>query len=113
MLISSPRFTILREPVWIVPFLVYNPQILNPYVYCYNNPVNWIDDNGLIPWKKAWDRVKRGVRHVWNWAKTVVTTLVKHVARAPVGTELIDPEAYKGFYGLIKHTKDIHKQCEE
>ena len=52
---SSSKVTILREPVWLVPFLIYNPQILNPYVYCYNNPVNWIDNNGLIAWGwKAW-----------------------------------------------------------
>jgi RHS repeat-associated protein len=35
--------------VWVVPFLIKNPQSLHPYNYTDNNPVNATDPLGLEP----------------------------------------------------------------
>ena len=40
---------------WPLPSFLDSPQELNPYVYCFNNPGNWIDPHGkagipLPPW---------------------------------------------------------------
>lgn len=32
---------------WPLPYLVGNPQMMNSYVYCVNNPVTHIDPEGL------------------------------------------------------------------
>lgn len=34
--------------VWFVPYLTGNPQLMNAYVYCGNNPVNHKDPEGLL-----------------------------------------------------------------
>jgi len=31
-----------------------NPQSMNPYVYCMNNPMKYIDPNGETPWDYEW-----------------------------------------------------------
>jgi len=28
---------------------IYNPKSLNPYMHCYNNPLNWVDLDGCLP----------------------------------------------------------------
>jgi RHS repeat-associated protein len=33
---------------WSLPYLTGHPQIMNPYVYCGNNPVNNIDPEGML-----------------------------------------------------------------
>ncbi len=45
---------------WFLPSLVRFPQMLHPYAYVYNNPVNWIDPSGLLTvsggmWWDMWD----------------------------------------------------------
>jgi len=38
---------------WALPSLISRPQLLYPYIYCGNNPVNWIDPRGeliIVDW---------------------------------------------------------------
>jgi len=42
---------ITRDPV---KGNIMNPQTLNPYVYCLNNPLKYIDPNGESPWDHEW-----------------------------------------------------------
>ncbi|OGW83658.1 MAG: hypothetical protein A2987_04765 [Omnitrophica bacterium RIFCSPLOWO2_01_FULL_45_10] len=37
----------------------YDPQDLNRYSYCRNNPINYTDPSGLSWWKKAWRAIKK------------------------------------------------------
>jgi RHS repeat-associated protein len=36
---------------WMLPHIVRFPQMLHPYVYVANNPVNYVDPTGKMPWK--------------------------------------------------------------
>lgn len=51
---------------------VYNLGNLNPYIYCYQNPIRYIDPNG-----KQVDKVIDGLEKMWNavnpWAATEST----------------------------------------
>jgi len=38
-----------------------NPQELNPYVYCYNNPVNYFDPDGLYAFRPTDDKIVGGM----------------------------------------------------
>jgi len=42
---------ITRDPV---KGNIMNPQTLNPYVYCLNNPMKYIDLDGESPWDHKW-----------------------------------------------------------
>jgi RHS repeat-associated protein len=42
---------------FIVPDMIDTPQDLHSYMYCYNNPINWIDPFGFgaeKPWYEEW-----------------------------------------------------------
>ncbi|MEW6619834.1 MAG: RHS repeat-associated core domain-containing protein [bacterium] len=49
------------SPDFIVPEMIDIPQDLHPYMYCYNNPINWIDPFGLCPeesgLESTWDEL--------------------------------------------------------
>ncbi|MEW6606729.1 MAG: RHS repeat-associated core domain-containing protein [bacterium] len=49
------------SPDFIVPEMIDIPQDLHPYMYCYNDPINWIDSFGLCPeepeLESTWDEL--------------------------------------------------------
>ncbi|MCK8141822.1 polymorphic toxin type 33 domain-containing protein [Flavobacterium sp. I-SCBP12n] len=39
---------------------IYNSGNLNPYIYCYQNPISYIDPNGKqVEWGKYWNKTKQ------------------------------------------------------
>jgi RHS repeat-associated protein len=46
--------------IWALPLLIAKPEVLHPYIYCGNNPVNWVDPYGLgwwdsfVDWVRSW-----------------------------------------------------------
>ena len=47
---------------WALPSLISQPKLLHLYVYCGNNPINFIDPYGLWSWKDF----GKWVREVWK-----------------------------------------------
>ena len=115
---NSSKVTILREPVWLVPFLIYNPQILNPYVYCYNNPVNWVDNNGLLPaWVGIGASVVGGIVALAGGVFIAAGAIGVGVTVLVVGTALsiwgaVDSGLLDSLKpGFKKRADDIDKEC--
>jgi len=63
--------TIIQEP--------YDPQSLNRYSYCRNNPINYIDPTGH---KTLWGRIKHAVGKIWDTVKGPVIAAAVAVASA-------------------------------
>ncbi|MFH1777531.1 MAG: RHS repeat-associated core domain-containing protein [Candidatus Omnitrophota bacterium] len=78
----------------------YDPQDLNRYSYCRNNPLNLVDPSGLGWFKKAFKKVTKAVKKVWKEIKDPVITFtstlilsggnVVAAAAATITTVLLD-----------------------
>jgi RHS repeat-associated protein len=52
----------------------YDPQDLNRYTYCRNNPINLIDPSGLGWFSKIWDNIGNFFGDLWKDIKAPVTS---------------------------------------
>jgi len=69
----------------------YDPQTLNRYSYCRNNPLKYTDPTGYGWFKKFWKKAKnffkKNVKHIVNAVKTVVAIATFSVD--PVGSTML------------------------
>jgi len=77
---------------------VDNPQTLNRYSYCGNNPVNRIDPSGHSWWKKFWGGFKKHVlHHLVNAVRVVFDVMTFPVN--PIGSTLDIASVIAGYTG--------------
>lgn len=50
----------VSEDIFVQDFA--NPQVLNRYAYCLNNPMIYVDPSGYWSFRKAWGRIRREFR---------------------------------------------------
>jgi RHS repeat-associated protein len=63
---------------------IFNPQCLNRYFYCSNNPLKYIDSDGHGFWGSLWNGAKGFLRGVNDGCKDLVTSAVQFVRSDPV-----------------------------
>ena len=67
----------------------FDPQDLNRYAYCRNNPINYVDPTGYSWWSKFWDWISGGIGAIVAAVAIIAVTLCAAVATG--GAALTNP----------------------
>ena len=97
----DPQIGRFIQPDTIVPH-PYNPQSLNRYSYCYNNPINLTDPTGHWPkWKNIWQTVVSVITGVVSILCPVLAPVMWAVNMAISAYTAVQTGSILGFAGGI------------
>ena len=97
----DPQIGRFIQPDTIVPH-PYNPQSLNRYSYCYNNPINLTDPTGHWPkWKNIWQTVVSVITGVVSILCPVLAPVMWVVNMAISAYTAVQTGSILGFAGGI------------
>jgi len=72
---------------------------LNAYAYCLNNPINAVDNLGLLTWGEVWESIKEAL-------KTALKNLAEGLTGCPVPLDTLDP-AMTNLYGIANYVSGL------
>jgi len=87
---------ITADPTVSRPF---DPQDLNRYAYCRNNPVNYVDPSGLSWWSSFWNWISGGVGAIIAAVAIIVVTAVANVFTGGALTPILMGEIFGAIGG--------------
>jgi len=98
-----------ESPIFIIQDLIDAPEVLHPYLYCSNDPINWIDLFGFCrekPWyERMWEEYWQWQYEFWSDPMAVAMAMFMP---GVVKTGKFGKTAEDLISGALKHSRSYH-----